>query len=537
MVRINGRYVAIVYCGVGTHASACTHTVSKESEMKSLKLKFISYAIPVIVIISLSFLIFFVFQSNNLLEQKLIEFGFSSVETLSYSCELGVVSEDKTFLQAPLEGIFKERDVIFVGVYNHKGHIINSKTKEEMSEEIPVEVMAEISREKCALMRIDYTKQGTKVYTFFSPIFVSGILIPVTEEEQKKIVGFTKVGISFERVSEQIITTFYFGLLMTAFMIFLGAGGVIFVVGKITDPIKTLTKGAEAIGKGDLEHRIDIRTGDEIEELAKVFNKMTGSLEHSMESLEKERASLDVKVKDRTKELQDAQEQLIQSAKMATVGTLAGGVAHEINNPLSTILINSQVLLKETEDEDRVESLRLIEGSARKCRDIVRSLLSYSRKPKLDEFESIDLNKVIKDTLDLIQHQLVSENIAIKTEYGDIPKIRGNANELQQVFTNLILNARDAIKKTGNPGGITTRTFMDGRFIVSEVIDNGDGISKEDERRIFDPFFTTKDVGKGTGLGLSIAYNLIKKHDGKIDISSVLGKGTTFTIKLHGDLK
>jgi len=142
------------------------------------------------------------------------------------------------------------------------------------------------------------------------------------------------------------------------------------------------------------------------------------------------------------------------------------------------------------------------------------------------------LNKVVKDTYNLIKHQLKGEKITIETEYGDLSSIDGNANELQQVFTNLILNSRDAIEEKGKSGSITIRTSQEDAFIMAKVIDNGAGISPENMNKLFDPFFTTKDVGKGTGLGLPIVYNLIKKHDGVIGFSSELGKSTTVTIKL-----
>ncbi|RLI93411.1 MAG: hypothetical protein DRO92_04425 [Candidatus Altiarchaeales archaeon] len=238
------------------------------------------------------------------------------------------------------------------------------------------------------------------------------------------------------------------------------------------------------------------------------------------------------KIEEAYRELKKTQNQLIQSEKMATIGTLAGGIAHEINNPLGSILINTQMLLNDIKDEEKRESLKLIEESARRCRDIVQNLLSYSRRHELEEFMPVNLNEVIDNSYNLIRHQLRMDNINVEIKYGNISNVDGNANELQQVFTNLILNARDAIKKSGKSGTITIRTFREDKFIVSEVTDNGSGIPEEYIKRIFDPFFTTKDIGEGTGLGLSIVYKIIEKHNGKIYVSSKLGEGTTFTIKL-----
>ncbi|OYT41275.1 MAG: hypothetical protein B6U86_02710 [Candidatus Altiarchaeales archaeon ex4484_43] len=270
----------------------------------------------------------------------------------------------------------------------------------------------------------------------------------------------------------------------------------------------------------------------ELKRLIKVLTKREIELTKAKEELEELNLHLEERIEERTRQLKEAQEQLIQSAKMATIGTLAGGIAHEINNPLGAILTNTQMLLMEVEDPDQRESLKLIEEGTRRCRDIVNTLLKYSRKPELDEFKSINLNDVINDACNLLQHQLNNENIKIKKEYTKIPDIEGNANELQQVFTNLILNARDAIKRIRKAGEIIIRTYQEDKSVVAQVIDNGCGIPKENINKIFDPFFTTKDVGEGTGLGLAIAYKVIEKHNGRIDVSSNVGKGATFTIKL-----
>jgi len=300
----------------------------------------------------------------------------------------------------------------------------------------------------------------------------------------------------------------------------------------IIDPLKEVTEACREIGKGNLDVKIETKSKTEIGELADTFNEMTLELAEAKDELVRLNLHLEEKVEERTRQLKEAQEQLIQSAKMATIGTLAGGIAHEINNPLGAILTNTQMLLMEVKDPDQRESLKLIEDGTRRCRDIVTTLLKYSRKPELGEFKSINLNDVINDACNLLQHQLNNENIKIKKEYTKVPNIEGNANELQQVFTNLILNAKDAIKRIRKTGEIIIRTYQEDKLVVAQVIDNGCGIPKENISKIFDPFFTTKDVGKGTGLGLSITYKIIEKHNGRIDVSSNVGEGTTFTIKL-----
>jgi signal transduction histidine kinase len=235
-------------------------------------------------------------------------------------------------------------------------------------------------------------------------------------------------------------------------------------------------------------------------------------------------------------ELKATQAQLVQSEKMATIGRLAGGVAHEINTPLGTILTNTEMLMLEgsTTDSQR-ECLELVKDSSLRCKAIVEQLLKYSRLPG-PEFEMVDIAQVIDESYFLLERQLVDDGVRVNREYSAIPEIKANANELRQVFTNIILNARDAIKKTFDDkkrqGEIKVRAYQEGMFLVVEVQDDGCGIPPQDIDKIFDPFFTTKDIGEGTGLGLSVSLRIIERHGGKIEASSKVGQGTTMRVEL-----
>lgn len=235
-----------------------------------------------------------------------------------------------------------------------------------------------------------------------------------------------------------------------------------------------------------------------------------------------------------TKEkLQSAQDQLIQVEKLATIGTLVAGLAHEINNPIGAIMINVQMLIKTNNNEADKESLRIIEAAARRCQTIIKNLLTYSRISKSDElFKKINLNKIVNDILIFINLQAKKYNIEIKREFSEIPEINGIANQLQQVCTNLVLNGMDAIRKEKNSGTLTIRTYEEDSCIIMETIDDGCGIPAENINKLMDPFFTTKDVGEGTGLGLSICYGIIRKHEGSIEISTEVGKGSIFKVRL-----
>lgn len=233
--------------------------------------------------------------------------------------------------------------------------------------------------------------------------------------------------------------------------------------------------------------------------------------------------------------LRDSQAQLVQSSKMAAVGQLAGGVAHELNTPLGAIAlaIEAAQMNLETKPEKAGQRLQRASKAVGQMKEIVSKLLFYSRDAR-SGWRETHLNQVIDDTLQLVGHQLRLDNIEVVQQPGELPPMLANANELQQVFTNLILNARDAMLSPGAAGKrllLSTGTTPDGR-LWARVQDQGCGMTAEVAERIFEPFFTTKDVGKGTGLGLSVTSQLIAQHGGSITVKSFVGQGTQFEMVL-----
>ncbi|MBW2636946.1 MAG: PAS domain S-box protein [Deltaproteobacteria bacterium] len=280
-------------------------------------------------------------------------------------------------------------------------------------------------------------------------------------------------------------------------------------------------------------------------------------------ALEEARAELEKRVEERTQELKKAyddlkntQEQLVQAEKMSSLGIMAGGVAHELNNPLGGVLGFASILSKELpKDDPHREDVEEIERGAKRCKAIVENLLKFSRQESFG-FHSTDINKVVEESLSLLGHQVELANIKITKNFSpDIPPVMANAQQLQQVFINIISNAYDAMPDGGNLTistklkiesdpekikdfpGLSPRNFFEipeGKFKNIEIYftDTGKGIPKKLIGKIFDPFVTTKPVGKGTGLGLSVSYGIIEKHNGKIEAQSKEGKGTTFTVVL-----
>ena len=232
------------------------------------------------------------------------------------------------------------------------------------------------------------------------------------------------------------------------------------------------------------------------------------------------------------KRLQETHLQLVSSEKMASLGKLAAGIAHEINNPLGGILIYSSLMMEDLPEEDprRGDLARIVQETGR-CKEIVKSLLEFARQTE-PKMEPTDINRAINDGLFFLVNQALFHNIQIVKKLDSfLPFVRGNASQLKQVFMNIIVNAAEAIHGNGTLT-ITTSPAPDRKTVYVEFTDTGEGIPEENFNRIFDPFFTTKEVGKGTGLGLATSYGIVEDHGGKISVKSKVGEGTTFTIEL-----
>jgi PAS domain S-box-containing protein len=224
------------------------------------------------------------------------------------------------------------------------------------------------------------------------------------------------------------------------------------------------------------------------------------------------------------------EEQLLQREKLSSIGLLAAGVAHEVNTPLAGISSYTQMLLQQVPESDsKRRMLEKIQTQTLRASGIVNNLLNFSRTGDA-QFREVDLNRVLDDTLQLLEPQLRNSKFEIVRNYGaDLPAAYGNAAKLQQVFMNLVLNARDAMPHGGR---LTIHTRLVDTSLVVDFRDTGVGIAPENITRIYDPFFTTKEVGQGTGLGLALSYGIIQEHSGRIFVESRPGEGTHFTIKL-----
>jgi two-component system NtrC family sensor kinase len=315
---------------------------------------------------------------------------------------------------------------------------------------------------------------------------------------------------------------------MSALCVIVLVGILFFIASSITNPLRRMVAATNKIAQGDLNQHVQLDVRDEIGQLAQSFNQMTERLKSANENLIQWGKTLEKRVEGRTRELRETQAVLVQSEKLASLGKMAAGVAHEINNPLTSILLNTHLMLEKLDKRHEFyENLGLIADETSRCTEIVKGLLEFARQNPPQKVYT-DVNDLIERTAQLLDNQASFQNIRIVRDLDPgLPPVKLDKNKIQQVFWNLMLNAFEAMPKGGQLT-VSGRLSPDKRYVEVRFVDTGVGIPKENIHKLFDPFFTTKS--SGTGLGLAVTYGIIEQHDGKIEVTSEIGRGTVFTL-------
>lgn len=309
----------------------------------------------------------------------------------------------------------------------------------------------------------------------------------------------------------------------------------------IYEPLRDLEKGAKRLASGNFDNPIPVRGGDEFGSLARSSNAMMGALKKSRHELEEWVETLNEKVKERTRELQLAEAEVARGEKLASIGQLAAGIAHELNNPLTGVLTFTSLMRKKMpEGSEDAEDLDLVIRETKRCASIIRRLLDFARE-KTPEKALVNLNQLIAETVQFVQRSAALQHIEITVDLDpDLPQLLVDADLIKQVLMNILVNAQQAIEENGR---ITVRSRLHAKWklpgsseampaVEIAINDTGCGIPEANLKRIFDPFFTSKEVGKGTGLGLSVSYGIVRAHGGEIEVESTVGEGSTFRICL-----
>ena len=460
-------------------------------------------------------------QSDELIAQ-IERGGYQLSDTIKNSTKYDMMINHTDRIHNIIDMISKQEGIVKLRIFNKEGRVIYAANKSDIGS------MVDKHAEACyachaadqPIEKLPMTDR-TRIFEGESGYRNLGIINPIYNEpscwesschahdKDQKVLGVLDITMSLQTVDHQIklnrINTLIFSIFaILAVSILLGVS-VQHLVGK---PVRELVDATNIIAQGDLSHKIEVRGKDELANLALAFNDMI------------EKLTL-------------AQRQLYQQDKLASLGRLAAGVAHEINNPLTGVLTYSSFLLKRTEnDPDAKNDLEVIVRETKRCREIVKGLLDFARQLPSRKTKN-NIHDIINRALEIVHNQLAFNKIQVIKNYQDnLPEVSADGNQLQQIFINFIMNASDAIGSDGGNISITTQYNDSKNDSINILIsDSGCGIPKENLTKIFDPFYSTKGQ-KGTGLGLAVVWGIIEKHQGKIDVESEPGKGTTFKITL-----
>jgi two-component system NtrC family sensor kinase len=371
------------------------------------------------------------------------------------------------------------------------------------------------------------TSERTRIFQFPGSSRVLGIINPIYNEPScwqgechahqptQKVLGVLDISMSLDDVDRDMQSSQRRLLLLGVVAITAVSAMIYLLINRIVlKPVTEIVAATRKVAAGDLHYTIALHKRDEIGMLAHSFNEMT-------------------------QKLSDAQRQVYQSQKLAAVGQLAAGVAHEINNPLTGVLTYSSFLLKRAADTPEFkDDLEVIVRETQRCRGIVKGLLDFAR-PSPPEKHPSDVNEIVERAIRIVQTQLAAHRVEVhKTLRADLPMVHADANQIQQIIVNLLLNANDAIGEGGGSVALATALKTNGdasqnrtREVEISVSDTGCGIPAANLERIFEPFFSTKGR-KGTGLGLAVAWGIVEKHNGRIAVESEVGQGTTVRVLL-----
>ncbi|MFZ0481228.1 MAG: ATP-binding protein [Terriglobales bacterium] len=463
-----------------------------------------------------------------------------------------MLRNDSDGLHRTMSAMANEPGVVRVRVFDREGHISYSTDRSEIDRTLDKDA------ESCYgchahgqtlvhLNRPDrfrvYKAQGARVLAIITPIENQPECSNAACHEHpasQQILGVLDTHLSLARTDQQLAEVSYKMIACdVAAMAAIAFLSWLFIFRVVERPLRHLHAGTHELSAGVLGYQIDLQSKDEIGDLARSFNTMSLQLRGANEQLVAWAHHLEERVDEKTSELRRAHNEVLHSETMASVGKMAAVVAHEINNPLSGILTYSKLLKKWVESgqvsndkkQDAQQCLDLITSESRRCGELVKNLLSFSRQSPMN-VQMMDVNRVAEQCLMLVHHNLANAGVeAHPTLAPDLPRLQGDPSQIEQVLLAIVVNAADAMPRGGNLW-VESRLTEDGTMVALSVRDDGSGIPPDILPTIFEPFVTTKDLNHGTGLGLAVSRGIVERHSGKISIDSEVGKGTTVTITL-----
>ena len=517
---------------------------------KSIEFKIIlSVAITTLAVNGFFTFLYLDVQARHL-DDTILKNATQLSETIRKSIQYDMLVNRKENAYRIMQTIAEQEGIEKVRIYGSEGTILFSTDKDERgtmvdkkaeacyachAKDTPIERLSTPSRN-----RIFSSGKGYRILGMINPMYNDKDCSSAqchAHPASQKVLGVIDITMSLAGVDAEMLyarrQTIFFNLMSILSLSIIAVISLLVFVGK---PVRQLVLGTNRVARGDLHHVIPIDSDDELGHLARSFNKMTESLQRANEEIHEWIRTLEQKVEARTKELKDAQFQLLHTEKLAAVGKIAATVAHEINNPLTGVFTYIKLMERKIEErnygphdmEKFREYLSTMSREVQRTSAIVRNLLDFTR-PKEPSMKMVNLNALVEESLNIVRNKLSISNIALEMRMDSLPEIQADSAQMKQVFINLIINACEAMEGGGT---LTITSRHDGTRNTETIAfaDTGTGISPESLPRVFDPFYTTKE--KGTGLGLSVVYGILTRHNGRIEVKSRPEGGTEMIVTL-----
>ncbi len=523
---------------------------------QTLKFKLVLYLTIALTVAMLLFTGVVAFFLYNQILGKVSDHVMQLSEVISKSTRFAMLQNEPTYVDRIIHDVAEEEKIDRVRILSQDGRIIHSTYAPEIGRTVDRNAEA-CSRCHGSGQPLEQVPRNERTWTFRDadgkPLLGSMEVIRNDpscynaachqHKKETSVLGVLDINYSLDEIDRKLRTsTLEIAGFSLGFIALAALAIGYFVHHLVYLPLRDLEGGAARLSAGNLDQPIPVRSGDEFGKLARSFNSMTTALRNSRAELRDWARTLEQKVETRTQELRRAQAQTIRGEKLASVGLLASGVAHELNNPLTGILTFSHLLRQKMPENSRdAEDLDLVIRETKRCAAIIKRLLDFARE-KQPEKKFNDINQIIEDTVRIVERPAHLRDIAITMDLDrTLPLIWIDADQIKQVIMNMIVNAQQAVEEKGSIA-IITRRAAEPRpsaqsaepipMVEISIIDTGCGIPENNLRRIFDPFFTSKDVGKGTGLGLSVSHGIVEAHGGDIEVQSKVGEGSTFSVFL-----
>ncbi len=464
-------------------------------------------------------------------------------ETLIRSAHYQMLEDDRKRVYQMIQEVGTQRGIEHIRMINKDGQIIFSTEQSEIGEvldkstegcnvcharDTPLTYASSMNRS-----RIFQDRSGEEVLGMAKAIYNQESCATAAchfHPPDAKLLGILDVIVSLDSMRLQTATYRNNIIALTLILLLILATCLTLLTQRFINlPLKKLLDQTYRIAHGEWG-TVELKSNDELGELAGAFNEMIRNLHDAQDELAHWGTQLEAKVEERTREIKEMQSRLIRSEKVASLGELVAGIAHELNNPLTGVLMFSSMIASDKRLDPALKpDFDTIVRETQRCAEIVRGLLDFARE-SVPQKKKCSVDTILDQTLALVEHHSSFHDVRVEKIYGQLPAVQADPNQLEQVFMNLLINASQAMDGGGRLT-IETVALEADRSVSIRISDSGCGISPESLGKIFDPFFTTKGH-KGTGLGLSVSYGIIENHGGDIEVESRPGEGTTFTIIL-----